>query len=80
LWSGLSIAIAASTMTGCAPQTALLPDRAPLPPNLTAPCPDLTPLTDASAAAVLRKLTEVAESYYACQRRHGALTKAVTAE
>lgn len=40
-------------------------------------CPDLTPLDDAQAATVLRKVVEVSEAYYACQRRHDALIEAV---
>jgi len=37
----------------------------------------LTPLSDGSGAAVLRKLVEVSEDYYACKREHDALIEAV---
>lgn len=49
-----------------------------MPPNLIQACPDLSPLNDGTGAAVLRKIVEVSKLYYECQRRHGALVKAVT--
>jgi hypothetical protein len=52
-------------------------ERAPLAGNLTAPCPDLTPLDDGLAATVLRKLVEVGEAYRLCAARHAELVKAV---
>ena len=36
----------------------------------------MTVLTDGSAATVLRKVIEISEQYYECQRRHGALVEA----
>lgn len=63
---------------GCATPTQRSPaSRAPIPANLTSPCEDLSPLQDGTGASVLRKLIEVAELYYACQRKHAALADAV---
>lgn len=42
-----------------------------------AACPNLVPLDKAEGAQVLRKLIEVSEMYYECQRRHEALAHAV---
>lgn len=49
-----------------------------MPADLLAPCESLTPLADGTAAAVLRKLVEVGESYRDCAARHAALVDAVT--
>lgn len=71
-----SASMALLIVQGCA-TTSPSGDRAPLPPSLTSPCPDLSPLSDGTGASVLRKLIEVAEQYYECQRKHGALVEAV---
>jgi hypothetical protein len=49
-----------------------------LPVNLTRLCPDLTPLEEGSGAAITRKLVEVSELYYDCQRRHRALVESLS--
>ena len=64
-------------VTACASQTPLLPDRAPLPPSLLTPCPNLPELADGSGEAILRTLVDVAQLYYECQDRHEALATAV---
>lgn len=64
-------------MTGCATPIQPLPDKLPLPANLTSHCPNLEPLSDGTGASVLRKLIEVSELYYECQRKHKALVEAV---
>lgn len=71
------IVLIAGMLQGC--QTPMPPSeaRAPLPANLTQPCPDLTPLETATGAAVLRKIVETAELYYECQARHRALVDAL---
>jgi hypothetical protein len=74
-WRALSIGLAVSMLTACASRTKPLPV---LPADLVQPCPDLAPLTDSSAGALLQKLTDVSESYYDCQRKHSALVKAIT--
>jgi hypothetical protein len=75
--TGLCTLTLALTTTGCATPMPPSQERSPLPANLTAPCPNLTPLDGPSGASVLRKLVEVAEAYYECQRRHRALAEAV---
>jgi hypothetical protein len=68
----------ASMLTACATPTQHSGEgRSPIPPSLTSPCPDLEALQDGTGAAVLRKLIEVAEQYYDCQRKHRALVEAV---
>lgn len=77
LLRNLFIATCVSAVMGCQSLTAPLPERPPLPANLTAPCLPLTPLEDGTGAAVLRKLVEVSGAYYDCAARHGSLSDAV---
>ena len=80
-WTGtltvMFTATFASMLTACGTPMQPLPDKLPLPANLTNPCPDLAPLSDGSGASVLRKVIEVSEQYYDCQRKHRALVDAV---
>lgn len=48
-----------------------------IPANLTAPCPELSPLDDKTGAGLLAKLIEVSEQYYQCKARHRGLSEAV---
>lgn len=50
------------------------------PPNLLAACPDLHPLEDGTAGAVLASIVELAEMYYDCQAKHAALAEAVQSD
>ena len=76
-WRALFIGISALMLTACVALTPPLPDRAPIPANLTSPCPSLTPLDEGSGAAVLRKVVEISEQYYDCARKHKGLANAV---
>ena len=64
-------------LVGCASPQTPSGVRMELPANLTSPCPQLTELQDGQAGTVLRKLIEVAESYYECADKHRALVEAV---
>ena len=51
----------------------------PVPANLTAPCPPLTPLAKgATVGDLFEKAVETAGLYRACRSRHDALSKLVT--
>lgn len=78
-WHAAILPLFIIAMSGCAtpPTPPSGAERAPIPPSLTSPCPDLSPLSDGTGASVLRKLIEVAEQYYDCQRKHRELVNAV---
>jgi hypothetical protein len=80
-WTSIStvlcIVIASSMLTACATRMPPSQARSPLPPSLTNECPSLSPLSDGTLGAVLRKLIEVSEQFYECQRKHRALVDAV---
>jgi len=69
------VIIACSILPGCTSSTMPLT----VPPELLKPCPNLTPLDDTTAGAVVWKVVEVAGLYYECQARLDALIDAVSA-
>lgn len=72
----LGACLIAIALGGCA-QPMIPPAPPPLPADLVQACPDLTPIEDGTAAAVLRKLVEASQAYYDCQARHAGLVEAV---
>lgn len=79
LWIVLSIGVIVWMMLGCSSLTQGSPGSDPLPGNLTAECPPLSPLEGKTGAALARKLLEVSELYYDCRDKHRRLKEAVTA-
>lgn len=76
--AALSMPVIALMLTGCGSSAPLLPERAPVPANLTSPCPDQRPPESATGEALVTSLTELAIAYRACQRKHRRLVEAVT--
>lgn len=79
LWIVLSIGVIVWMMLGCSSLMQGSPANDPLPGNLTAECPVLSPLEGKTGAALVRKLLEVSELYYDCRDKHRRLKEAVTA-
>jgi hypothetical protein len=64
-------------MTACGSSIPPSPARPPLPANLTALCPDLTPLEGKTGAHLERKLAEIGPMYRDCAARHAELVDAM---
>lgn len=73
----LLLVLPALALTACTSLTMPLAERPPIPADLLALCPDLTPLETGSAKEVEQKLNDIAKHYYECADRHEGLVEAV---
>uniref|UniRef100_UPI003FA3B20C Rz1-like lysis system protein LysC n=1 Tax=Snodgrassella alvi TaxID=1196083 RepID=UPI003FA3B20C len=72
----LSILMFVWTLPGCTSSTKQSAVVS-LPANLTAPCPELSPLNGTTGADVLPWAVGVVDKYNDCARRHSALVNAI---